>query len=216
MTSLKTISAIMLLTSTALLSTACSSHKVKPESTTALLDDSHSTQTSNHDSDYYAQEPSHNSDIEPELMVESSPLHVEPIPADPAQAEYSDATDDIAEAARPAKSLFHFGFDQPTLDDENQNIIKQHAEFLAQHPSLKITISGHADQQGDPIYNEQLSQKRAQHVADILQQQGIPANQIEVQSWGANNPASAATHHKDNRRVELIYNEEYLVNNEAH
>lgn len=118
---------------------------------------------------------------------------------------------DVSEA-RPAQTEFRFGFDKNTLDDENTAIIEQHGDFLAQHPSLKITINGHADAQGDATYNEHLSLQRAKHVAELLKNKGVGEDQIEIFSWGANDPVPSANHHKENRRVEIIYADEFYVN----
>lgn len=110
---------------------------------------------------------------------------------------------------RPARLTFHFGFNQTTLDDENRLIVEQHGRFLAEHPEIRLVINGHADAQGDSRYNQMLSQKRADHVADLLLSQGVMKEQIEIFSWGSTAPLADAQHNRDQRRVELNYQEEY-------
>ncbi|MEZ5506577.1 MAG: OmpA family protein [Gammaproteobacteria bacterium] len=111
--------------------------------------------------------------------------------------------------SRPARLTFHFGFNQTTLDEENRLVVEQHGRFLAEHPEIRLVINGHADGQGDSRYNQMLSQKRADHVADLLLSQGVMKEQIEIFSWGSTAPLADAQHNRDQRRVELNYQEEY-------
>lgn len=119
------------------------------------------------------------------------------------------------EESRPARLVFTFGFDQSQLDDENRLIVEQHGRFLAEHPEVKLVINGHSDTQGSSHYNDILSRKRAEHVADLLMGQGVMKEQIEVLSWGSSAPLVDAHHHREQRRVELNYVDEYLVQSAA-
>ncbi|MCG8669241.1 MAG: OmpA family protein [Pseudomonadales bacterium] len=116
---------------------------------------------------------------------------------------------DIAEAEfeQPNKTTFKFGFDKKQLPAEDMEIIAQHGRFLSQNPAKKIQIHGHADAQGAPLYNQYLAKQRANHVAEILELQGVAADQIEVISWGSDKPKANGSHWKDHRRVEMIYEE---------
>lgn len=113
------------------------------------------------------------------------------------------------DTSRPARLIFHFGFNQTTLDADNRLIVEQHGRFLAEHPEIRVTINGHADAQGDSHYNQMLSRKRAEHVADLLLSQGALKEQIDIFSWGSTAPLADAQHHRDHRRVELNYQEAY-------
>ncbi len=118
---------------------------------------------------------------------------------------------DAVDAPRPGRLTFNFGFNQAQLNAENQAIVEAHGRFLAEHPEIKLVINGHSDSQGDSRYNEQLSLKRAQAVADLLMSQGAMKDQIEIFSWGANAPLADAQHNRDQRRVELKYVDDYIV-----
>ncbi|MEE2729441.1 MAG: OmpA family protein [Pseudomonadota bacterium] len=208
---LQLTSAIVLLSSTLLVTTACSSHKPTPD--TAYTP---------------SQEPVRHPVPETVAVItDPTPLpeplaqaELEPLPDLPPELmaddpETTDAVELIAptvEDTRPAKTLFLFGFDQKQLDDQGETLLREHGRFLASHPDMKIHINGHADPQGDANYNRHLAQQRAEYVADLLQQEGVSQAQLEVTSWGAEAPSASATHHRDNRRVELVYDEEYLVN----
>ena len=113
--------------------------------------------------------------------------------------------------SRPAKHVFHFGFNKAELSDEEKTIIQDHGQFLASHPSQSIVVHGHADSQGDQNYNQFLSEKRAQHVAALLKKSGATKGQIEVLSWSSASPADALTSYKVNRRVELHYGQDYFA-----
>jgi len=218
MTNFTLKSAILLLSST-LLATACSSHKVQPTE----------PETINNHLSTSAYEPISPADpsIQDEPQVSMAEPNAPLLDATLEEPMVSIATDtnempeqpylvpelpDDDTDTRPAKTLFLFGFDQKQLDQDAEITLKQHGAFLAAHPDLKISINGHADPQGDPTYNQHLAEQRARYVAKLLTQQGVTAEQIEVLSWGADAPVPSATHHRDNRRVELIYSEEYLVN----
>jgi len=112
---------------------------------------------------------------------------------------------------RPAKHVFQFGFNKAELSDEEKNIIQDHGQFLASHPSQSIVVHGHADSQGDQNYNQFLSEKRAQHVAALLKKAGASKDQIETFSWSSTSPADVATNYKVNRRVELRYGQDYFA-----
>jgi len=116
--------------------------------------------------------------------------------------------------SRPAKQVFHFGFNQSTLSPEEQAIIKQHGRFLSEHPEQKITLHGHADAQGDANYNRHLSEQRAKHAAELLKAEGVLLSQIELLSWGSNTPVSNETDWKTNRRVEINYNDGQIATNQ--
>lgn len=218
MNTLKATSAIVLLSST-LLVTACSSHKVQPD---PIQPEQAQVDSTPQDS-WEQNQISAIADAPEEQEYSLTPPLVDPLidPLIDPLAESADITNqpnlmpelaDDTSNARPAKTLFLFGFDQKKLDDDTERLIRQHAEFLSAHPELKVSINGHADPQGDALYNQHLAKQRASYVADLLARQGVKSEQMEVLSWGADAPAPAATHNRDNRRVELIYNEEYLVN----
>ena len=124
----------------------------------------------------------------------------------------SDSLEASPETARPTQLRFHFDFDQSHLSAEDQAIIEQHGRFLSEHPELKIVINGHSDTLGAGRYNDILSQKRAEHVAQLLIAQGVSPEQIETLGWGSSSPLPQATRSRDQRRVELMYQDEYLVN----
>jgi outer membrane protein OmpA-like peptidoglycan-associated protein len=71
--------------------------------------------------------------------------------------------------------------------------------------SMKFRIEGHTDAQGNRAYNLDLSQRRAQAVADYLQSLGVAADRLEVRGYGFDKPLSGySATAEENRRVEAV------------
>ena len=74
-------------------------------------------------------------------------------------------------------------------------------------PLSKIVVEGHTDSRGQPAYNQELSQHRAQAVRDYLVTRGIAADRIVAQGFG---PTRTIADNKspegraNNRRVEIV------------
>lgn len=71
--------------------------------------------------------------------------------------------------------------------------------------SMRFTIEGHTDAQGSREFNLDLSQRRAQAVADYLASLGVSAERLEVKGYGFDRPLPGrAAASQDNRRVEAV------------
>lgn len=64
-------------------------------------------------------------------------------------------------------------------------------QYMASKPDARLILSGHADRRGPASYNQALSDRRAQVAKDFLVEQGIPAQNIETQSYGEERNLSA-------------------------
>ncbi|MQY43582.1 OmpA family protein [Epibacterium sp. SM1969] len=81
------------------------------------------------------------------------------------------------------------------------------ADSLVRYPSSSVQVIGHTDSDGDAGYNQGLSERRANSVADLIQAGGVPFNRIFTQGRGENQPvASNLTPEgkQANRRVEIV------------
>ena len=115
------------------------------------------------------------------------------------------------EEPAPAQLVFRFGFDSAELSAEDQVALREHAAYLLQHPEVSINVRGHTDSFGDTRYNQSLSERRARHVADKLIEAGVPQGQIQIEGLGDSEPLALAAEPREHRRVELRYQENYLV-----
>ena len=91
---------------------------------------------------------------------------------------------------KPTSELkdIHFQFDKYDLDASSKSILKQNADFLKQHPSVKVEIQGHCDERGTNNYNLALGQRRASSTKRYLSSLGIPENRLHVISYGEEKP----------------------------
>ena len=79
-------------------------------------------------------------------------------------------------------------------------------EVLNEFNRTTIQVSGHTDSTGDDRYNLDLSQRRANAVAYVLQQNGVMSQRMYVQGFGEQYPAASnatVPGRARNRRVEI-------------
>ena len=120
----------------------------------------------------------------------------------------------IAETRRTALGLvmsldegyLKFNFDEAALQPASREVLSRIAGILVTADDFAFTVSGHTDARGTEAYNQELSERRAQSVADYLIDAGLPANLFTVQGLGKSELLDAGTTaeaHAKNRRVEL-------------
>ena len=99
-----------------------------------------------------------------------------------AMAEVEQAlTRDIVPASGEDAYLVFFAWDQATLTPVALTVLDQvEADYLVGRPA-RIVIAGHADRSGSEAYNQALSERRAQSVAQALGQRGIPTSAMRVE-----------------------------------
>lgn len=101
--------------------------------------------------------------------------------------------------------LFDFNSDQ--LDGSRRDMVARMGRELSEVGIDTLRVEGHTDDQGSPAYNERLSLRRAQAVAQVLGESGIPPARIAVHGYGHSKPivhnATEATR-RENRRVAII------------
>ena len=70
-------------------------------------------------------------------------------------------------------------------DVNRESIVNKVAEWCKKYPNKKITIDGYADKgTGNPKLNVGYAQKRADKIAALLKEKGVPASQMTVKSYG--------------------------------
>jgi hypothetical protein len=103
--------------------------------------------------------------------------------------------------------LVTFGLDQTTLTAEDRRVIAQAAEDFRRTGSARVTVTGYTDTSGSATYNLELSQRRAEIVAEELEREGVPATSIVTVGRGEENLLVATADgvsEPRNRRVEIV------------
>jgi len=115
----------------------------------------------------------------------------------------------------PQQLLFQFGLNKNELAETDHAAIKEHSDYLLQHPNYVLVISGHTDNRGSESYNQRLSEQRAQRVADLLIiAAGVPESQLRVSGMGGKLPRVSPDNWDENRRVEFVYQDTMMANNQ--
>ena len=85
--------------------------------------------------------------------------------------------------------------------------IEQIATFLQENPERSVQVEGFTDSRGTDEYNQQLSQRRADAVAQAIVQRGIDSQRVRALGYGEEFPKASnesAGSRQLNRRVEII------------
>lgn len=87
----------------------------------------------------------------------------------------------------------HFATDSSDVDGEAQSILSAQARWLVAHPSVRVTLEGHADERGTREYNLALGERRANSAKNALVSAGVGAERINVISYGKERPVAAGS-----------------------
>ncbi|MBK7631223.1 MAG: OmpA family protein [Ignavibacteriales bacterium] len=105
-------------------------------------------------------------------------------------------------------SGIYFDVNKATVKAQSMGLLKQIGEALKKQSEIKIKIIGHTDSQGDDKSNQTLSEKRAESVKKILNEQfGISNNRMITEGKGeseAIDDNNTLNGRANNRRVEFI------------
>ena len=100
-----------------------------------------------------------------------------------------------------------FALDSAAVRSDLRRDLGVVAGNLQAYPNSTISIEGHTDNTGTANYNRILSQRRANAVADILVNNGVPPARLYAVGRGENEPVASnlsATGRAQNRRVEIV------------
>ena len=100
------------------------------------------------------------------------------------------------------KGEVFFDFDSSTLKSGAYAEIGRVANVLNQYPQTTIRIEGHTDSKGSEVYNQVLSEKRAEAVKAALTQRGVDPRRIQSVGFGESQPISSED--AMNRRVSIV------------
>lgn len=100
-----------------------------------------------------------------------------------------------------------FAVDDANLRPDLQRDLRALAGNLQAYPNSTVQVIGHTDSDGDASYNQNLSQRRAQSVANVLLGSGVSGARIQTIGRGENQPVAdnlTPAGKAQNRRVEIV------------
>lgn len=99
-----------------------------------------------------------------------------------------------------------FDVGSSTLKPAFRDTLSTVAGSLVTYPNSLVDVYGHTDSTGSDAFNQTLSERRAQTVANYLQSQGVSSARIRWQGFGETLPIASndtAEGRAQNRRVEI-------------
>ena len=81
-----------------------------------------------------------------------------------------------------------YDFDKATLRPESTTALDELVKLLNDNPHVTIELSAHTDYKGSDLYNERLSQRRAESVVRYLIEHGIAADRLTPKGYGESKP----------------------------
>lgn len=116
-----------------------------------------------------------------------------------------------AEAARVGltselTSMIHFDYDRADVRPDDAAILDRKAAILNANPTVRLRISGHADERGSDEYNLALGNRRAAAAKRYLNGRGIDDSRMDIVSFGEERPIQPGSDESawaQNRRAEF-------------
>ena len=105
----------------------------------------------------------------------------------------------------------YYDFNKATIRGDASYELDRVVEILHQYPSMEIQLLSHTDARGNKVYNEDLSQRRAELAVKYLITRGITANRLTSKGYGkwllknhcADGINCSESEHQANRRTEI-------------
>jgi OOP family OmpA-OmpF porin len=139
-------------------------------------------------------------DTTPIVLKSPAPLP-EPPPEPPPRVEVKQDRIQINEKVQ-------FAFNAAEILPASDGLLGEVAEAIKQRAELKkVGIHGHTDSDGEPGYNQELSQRRATAVLNWLRAHGVEAARLQAKGFGESQPIAdnnTPEGKEKNRRVEFL------------
>jgi outer membrane protein OmpA-like peptidoglycan-associated protein len=104
--------------------------------------------------------------------------------------------------------LVFFDWDRATITRDGMTIIRQAADAYKAGAPVQLQVTGYTDRSGSPGYNQRLSERRANAVAEALARLGVRRTDMVVSGRGENDnrvPTADGVREPQNRRVEIVF-----------
>ena len=89
--------------------------------------------------------------------------------------------------------VVYFDFDKSDIKAESRDMLRQKAELMKAYPSIRVRIEGNCDARGTQEYNLALGERRARAAYEYMIRLGVPADQLDIISYGKERPAVEGT-----------------------
>lgn len=104
-----------------------------------------------------------------------------------------------------------FATDSAELKGGAYRAMDRLAEFLDKNAERRLLIEGHTDSRGTDEYNRDLSERRAEAVAEALMERGIRSDRLRPLGLGEEYPVASndtTAGRQENRRVEVVISDD--------
>jgi outer membrane protein OmpA-like peptidoglycan-associated protein len=106
------------------------------------------------------------------------------------------------------KKEVHFQHDSTEILPDSFGLLEELAELFKSKPEIRLAeVQGHTDNTGSAVYNQRLSQGRAQAVVDALVRLGVAPDRLVAKGYGADKPIApnnTDANRAKNRRVQVM------------
>ncbi|KPA10630.1 secreted protein containing Outer membrane protein, OmpA/MotB [Candidatus Magnetomorum sp. HK-1] len=110
-------------------------------------------------------------------------------------------------AAPTVGAMIHFDYNSSRIRSDAFDLLNRYVQvFKNQLSDAYFTITGHTDNIGSDLYNQQLSKSRAKAIKQYFVQQGIHPNRLSIKGMGKAKPLASNLTDEGralNRRVEF-------------
>jgi len=107
----------------------------------------------------------------------------------------------------PPPYLVFFDWNSAVVGPSGREVIKLAADAFRVGAPVTVQVTGFTDTSGSADYNQRLTVRRANAVASVLVQDGVPQNDLMVTGRGENDlrvPTPDGVREPQNRRVEIV------------
>jgi peptidoglycan-associated lipoprotein len=84
----------------------------------------------------------------------------------------------------------YYDFDKFNIREDAADELDIFTQFLNDNPQIKIELGSHTDSKGDNLYNQKLSQQRAESAVTYLISKGVSAARITAKGYGESQPVA--------------------------
>lgn len=100
-----------------------------------------------------------------------------------------------------------YAYNRWMVQNDGMQALMGNAQWLKDHPTAMLRISGHCDERGSHDYNLVLGEKRAHAAKNVLVELGVSPKQLSIVSYGKDRPfcrENDETCYQQNRRGHML------------